>query len=316
MTDHAETAAEDIKIMKEAVVTGAISRNDNKPEIAVKKKRKRGDGTKKHINDMKFEKQRHRDLAVMKYLASGPATNAQLHIDLFKKEDGTKVRRQVFNRRMTKLCNMDLVKRQVYTRYTRSGPTILYALGDVGIEEIALNLGLEPQHIRNDFPPANMFKHEMLLASFVRIVRREEERQRYGIGFIYDDKKMRRDTPIKEMKKYRGRLFYPDLRMRLIPHHKNGFYINIELDTGRKQEDYWKRKIGAWKDTTLVLALTQTRLNVLINITRGLGLMRPTGFALASIFAMYGFGATKWTWLPSNRIDVLDIGKSVADATS
>ena len=259
-----------------------------------------------------IQKQRKRDLEVLKYLAAGPATGAQLHKDLFSVvRDGKSVMisRSAFDERMSDLIDMGLIKKQKYRRYSQFGSTIMFAIDETGIEEISLRFGIEPQYIRNDFPSIDMFKHEIMLSSFVRIARREEELKKYKIGFLYDDVKMKSAMPVAQLKKMQGTIFYPDLRMEVLPHYKDKLLLNIELDTGRKKEDYWKRKLKVWRDTTLVLTLTEERLNVLINIVHGMGLTRPTGFAVANTFSKYGLTGTKWRWLPANRVDTLDIGK-------
>lgn len=279
------------------------------PAAAKKKGPLAGTKQGKTIYEMNIERQKTRDLAVMRYLASGFATNEQVYNDLFKKEDGKKVHRSIFNDRMRELCRQGIVKKHKYMRYTRSGPTTLYALGDVGMEEVVNKFGLEPQFIRNEFPSVDKFKHEVMLAGFVRIVRREEELKKYQIGYIYDDRIIRSMIPAAEWKKTRGKILMPDLRMEVLPHYKDNLMLNIELDTGKKREDYWKRKLRVWTDNTLVLTLDSVRLNMLIKIMRKLGLQRTTGLALASDFAKYGLVGTKWTWFPGEKDGVLDIGK-------
>lgn len=240
-----------------------------------------------------------RDMAILKDLACGPTTAAYLRQHVFRDLNGNVPDKSLFYRRMRKLVEMGYVKvhklKSLRARAGSPGSTIIYALDERGKNEVCLAYQIERSSIRDVFPvsPSHV-GHEIQVSHVFRRAYQEAAAGHYDIEYIYDDKMMKKKTPQRE----RGQIYYPDVRLKILPKYKDPLRLNVEVETGNKTQDYWTKKITSWGDIVLVIAMTQHRLERLMTYARNVGKKNPVGFALASEFSRGGFVNTMWYWLP------------------
>lgn len=278
------------------------------PGGVAKKARKPVTPEGKEILKQNTSSQKARDLKIFRYLAAGCATTAQIHYSCFRNETGKLLDRSVCDRRLRKLCANEYIRKRKYNRSSRSGPIHVYAIGDAAKNDFVNNYHASRDQIRGDLPPIATIMHELHLSEFIRTIWKEVDEKKYSIGWQYDDRQMKRMRDSKRLAEIttglsvnkKGRYFYPDLRVRVLPNHREQFDINIELDTGHKGESYWVRKLQSWGQTTLVLAPVSSRLETLKEFIRAYGRPGKTLFALSGDFAKNGLAGTIWHWLPDD----------------
>jgi hypothetical protein len=170
-------------------------------------------------------------------------------------------------------------------------------LSKLGVNEVCNSFNIERDHIRRGLPRADHLMHELQVSEAIRVIWREVEEKKYDIDHIYDDRMMKRLVYPKK------RVYYPDLRVEILPKYKDKMSFNIEIDTGTKGRTYWTKKLLSWRDPTLVLTLYRPRQERLFRYLKGISsqIKFPAGFAIANEFNLKGLSGTEWLWLHDGK---------------
>ncbi len=248
-----------------------------------------------------MKKQQQRDLAVMKALSAGPMTDKDIYREFFIKDDGKLVSRQAFNKRMARLEGAQYIKKKIYHRL-RNHRVAVYVLDEAGISAVNLSWSIPRDQIRAFFPSGSSLFHEYHLARIIRVIRWESDRKTYELDYMHDDRMLRR------MNKRRKAVFYPDLKLGIIPKEKDPFDLNVEFDAGGKRSEYyWQNKIASWSQTTAVISNSTARLAKMAGLIASTTCFQRVGFAVIDDVIKCGLAGTDWFWLPDQQRRKLEL---------
>lgn len=167
-----------------------------------------------------------RDIAVLKFLAYGPAFAADIHMRFFVAA-GKPISRQTFESRMKKLqdsgCIHSIRPKRVYGKTQNQGP--IYAIIEGGVEVLTSEGGVNVDRIRLVNLDKRTIVHEIILTRLVRKIY-EFDGVRYQVIRLYDDVMLSKLAPKRKMQRI------PDVRFTV--QLKNGSYFSflVEVDAG------------------------------------------------------------------------------------
>jgi hypothetical protein len=189
-----------------------------------------------------------RDIAVLKYLAYGPAFAEDLHARFFVKS-GKLIDRRNFEKRMKKLQDADHI-RSINPQRLRQGSTRshgpMYAIAERGLE-VLTGEGINVDRIRLVNLDKRSLPHEMILTRLVRKIY-EFDGVRYQVIRLYDDVMLSKLAPKRKMQRI------PDARFTV--QLKNGSYFSflVEVDAGSTHVNDFLQKPAAFIQVNRPLA--------------------------------------------------------------
>ncbi len=191
----------------------------------------------------------NRDIDVLRYLASGPAFADDMHARFFV-GNGRLVRRQVFERRMSRLMSASCITRLQPPKIRVRVPIIhkpVYAIAEGGIEILVSQSVMPIDRIRRVRLKGQFLFHEVTVTRFIRRIY-EGEPRRYQVIRLYDHGML-----AKQVQKVRVKRI-PDLRFTVrLPHGSYYSYL-VEIDAGTTHTPEFLQKLVAFMQLNRILA--------------------------------------------------------------
>lgn len=210
-----------------------------------------------------------RNLKIFEALSAGPATLPYLHGTVFRKNSGELVSRQVFERYIRRLSEDEYIQvLKIRETVRKTGSVRVAVLKERGADILCRVMNLERDHVRMRVPRKYEWYHDFVLAEVIRSIRNEAaNRRRYVIEYIHDDIVIK-SKAYKLQGGLRKNVYFPDLRVRIHPTVGSPISFNIEVDTGKKAERYWRKKIESWAGGNIVITMTDERMDRLMHYAR------------------------------------------------
>jgi len=229
-----------------------------------------------------------RDFEILKHLAYGPATDRSIYETFFEKENGNiRTRKRVMLRRLKKLEQEKLIKTKFNPRISRS----IYVLERTGAVYAADKFGLEVSNMWCHFPKNADIFHDIIVSGIAkRIVKDVKETNPYELDFIIFENYLKKEIGAKVKKG----IYYPDLQVGVSFAPERFFTFDIEVDCGTISRRDFLGKITSFKNTVLISATTEERLNLLYRYLKHMRVNKGVYITLHKHIFNEGFFKCEW----------------------
>ncbi len=289
----------------------------------------------------RIKKLSDRDYKMLEYLSWGPSTTFSLGVKFFPL-DGT-VRKgrdwkkdqaapQVSNLAQGKVSEDNRkFNRYVWQRLkqleqagyiqTKKGDNIATVLGvdsgivalqEKGAVEVVLHYNYEPDNIKSAFPRDAEVLHDIMVASTIRKIIDEASHDYYKIEWVHTEYFVRKSLNKPGYSKKGS--FFPDCRIRIVPHKGPAITFDIEIDAGSIGQGKFFHKVASFRNSVLVVspnAARQTKLFKYLAAEQEKNLKKPLpgqiNFALWNEFIIKGMRMGTVFQFPSGQQGVLPV---------
>ncbi|MFA5073723.1 MAG: hypothetical protein WC539_07485 [Nitrospirota bacterium] len=228
-----------------------------------------------------FKIQRQRDFDILMYLFYGIATSRRIKHDIFVKKYKTSLKSQVCPKRLKKLLDRGLIKKEDYNFET------IYAISPRGIKKICRELNINPNLAQNVFPAFRYYRKQLILADVVRSIHAEIDTEKYTIRYMLVKSLYKGCKNLEAIDKN-----FPDIQIRVLPPSQCALTVDIMLDKGDRPPTL--KKIDTQNEIVLILVNDSKRLYFLREYMSTNYQTASIGLALLSDFLRDGLSNVFW----------------------